>query len=128
MERRILMCRSHPVMSFDYNRQSGHAVGVGEILDRNRLPLELVTHSKDAVYARRIDMWWAHRAIPSTRDGIRRVLDSMGIRSTGELLDKSLGLSLSDQYWVKPESSNARWEDVNFFTNPFDENLGKLMR
>ncbi|GDZ75094.1 hypothetical protein MCC01989_03570 [Bifidobacteriaceae bacterium MCC01989] len=115
-------------MSFDYNRQSGHAVGVGEILDRNRLPLELVTHSKDAVYACRIDMWWAHRAIPSTRDGIRRVLDSMGMRSTVELLDKSLGLSLSDQHWVKPESSNARWKDVNFFTNPFDENLGKLMR
>ena len=50
------------------------------------------------------------------------------MRSTVELLDKSLGLSLSDQYWVKPESSNARWKDVNFFTNPFDENLGKLMR
>ncbi|MBW3089195.1 HipA domain-containing protein [Bifidobacterium miconisargentati] len=127
MERRLIMCGRHPVLAFDYDLRSAHAVGVGEILDRDRLPLELVTHGKDAVYARRVDAWWAHRAIPSTRDGIRRVLDVMGVRSTVELLNRSNGLSLSDQYWVKPESSGQRWEDVNFFTNPFDEDLGKLL-
>ncbi|WP_181281202.1 hypothetical protein [Bifidobacterium callitrichos] len=60
---------------------------------------------KDAVYARRIDAWWSHRAIPATRDGIRRALETMGIRCTVELLNHSLGLSLSDQYWVKPQSN-----------------------
>ena len=66
MERRLIMRGAYPVLSFDYDRHPGHAVGVGEILGRDRLPLELVTHGKAAVYARRIDAWWAHRAIPIT--------------------------------------------------------------
>ena len=127
MERRVIMCRTHPVLAFDYDRSAGRAVGVGEIVDRARLPLELVTHGKDSVYARRIDAWWSHRAIPATRDGIRRALDTMGVRSTVELLDRSLGLSLSDQYWVRAADSALQWEDVNFFDNPFDEDLGKLL-
>lgn len=127
MERRVLMCRTRPVLAFDVDRRSGRASGVGEVLDRDRLPLELVTHGKEAVYARRIDAWWSHRAIPPTRDGIRRALDVMGVRSTVDLLNGSLGLSLSDQYWVRPADSDLRWQDVNFFDNPFDEDLGKLL-
>ena len=74
-----------------------------------------------------IDAWWRRRAIPPTRDGIRGILDSMGIRSAVELLNRSHGLSLSDQYWVKPESSDLEWDTVNFFTNPFDEELGRTL-
>ena len=51
----------------------------------------------------------------------------MGIRSAVELLNRSHGLSLSDQYWVKPESSDLEWDTVNFFTNPFDEELGRTL-
>lgn len=66
-------------------------------------------------------------AIPSTRDGIRRVLESLGVASTGELLDRTYGLSLSDQYWVRREDDPAEWKDVNFFDNPFDEALGEIL-
>lgn len=54
-------------------------------------------------------------------------METMGIRPTIELLNRSLGLSLSDQYWGKPHGSDLHWEDVNFFDNPFDEDLGKLL-
>ena len=64
---------------------------------------------------------------PTHSDGIRVILDSMGIRSAVELLNRSHGLSLSDQYWVKPESSDLEWDTVNFFTNPFDEELGRTL-
>ena len=60
---------------------------------------------------------------PTHRDGIRGILDSMGIRSAVELLNRSHGLSLSDQYWVKPESSDLEWDTVNFFTNRLTRNL-----
>lgn len=33
---------------------------------------------------------------------------------------KAFGLSLSDQYWLKPEESNLNYEDINFFDNSFD--------
>ena len=127
VERRIIMCRRHPVLAFDYDPSSGKAVGSGRILDCSRLPLELISHGKPAIYAKSIDAWWRRRAIPPTRDGIRGILDSMGIRSAVELLNRSHGLSLSDQYWVKPESSDLEWDTVNFFTNPFDEELGRTL-
>jgi hypothetical protein len=43
-----------------------------------------------------------------------------------ELAEKSLGLSLSDQYWIRP-SEDIRWKDVNFFTNDFSEDIGNLL-
>ena len=39
-----------------------------------------------------------------------------------------MGLSLSDQYWIRPAGMDAlRWEDLNFFHNDFDERLGKAL-
>lgn len=55
MERRIIMCRRHPVLAFDYDPSSGKAVGSGRILDCSRLPLELISHGKPAIYAKSID-------------------------------------------------------------------------
>lgn len=125
--RRVIMCRTRPVLEFDYDVTSGKAVGSGKILDLQRLPLELIAHGKPAVYASRIDAWWRDRAIPSTRDGIHTVLQVLGLPSTTALLNRSRGLSLSDQYWVKDADSDERWEDVNFFHNPFDEELGHTL-
>ena len=127
MPRKLIMCGDHPVLAFEYEPASGRACSSGEVLDPRRLPLEFTTHGKSALYARRIDEWWKSRAIPSTRDGIRRVLDSLGASSTGELLDRTYGLSLSDQYWVKREDDPVEWKDINFFDNPFDEALGEIL-
>ena len=101
MPRKLIMCGDHPVLVFEYDPESGRACSSGEVLDHDRLPLEFTTHGKSALYAKRIDEWWRSRAIPSTRDGIRRVLESLGAASTDELLDRTYGLSLSDQYWVR---------------------------
>lgn len=127
MPHKLLMCRNHPVLLFEYDSATGRACTTGEVLDAERLPLEFTTHGKLALYASRIDEWWKSRAIPATRDGIRRVLESLGASSTKELLDRSYGLSLSDQYWVKHEDDPVLWEDINFFDNPFDEALGEIL-
>ena len=127
MPRKLIMCGGHPVLAFEYDPASGRACSSGEVLDPNRLPLEFTTHGKSALYAKRIDEWWRSRAIPSTRDGIRRVLESLGAASTDELLDRTYGLSLSDQYWVRREDDPVEWKDINFFDNPFDEALGEIL-
>ena len=127
MPRKLIMCGNHPVLAFEYDPESGHACSSGRVLDPMRLPLEFTMHGKSALYAKRIDEWWKSRAIPSTRDGIRRVLESLGAASTGELLDRTYGLSLSDQYWVRRENDPVEWKDINFFDNPFDEALGEIL-
>lgn len=127
MPRKLIMCRDHPVLSFEYDPDTGRALSTGDVLDPQRLPLEFITHGKPALYASKIDNWWKTRAIPPTRDGIRGILASLGASSTAELLDRSYGLSLSDQYWVKREDDPVGWGDVNFFENPFDEALGEML-
>lgn len=121
------MCRTIPVLSYEVDGATGECVTSGVILDERRLPLELIDHGKPAVYARRINEWWRRRAIPSTRDGLRRALDALGVNSATQLLESSHGLSLSDQYWVRDDDADIKWEDVNFFRNAFDEEVGRAM-
>ena len=119
MPRKLIMCGDHPVLAFEYDPESGRACSSGEVLDHDRLPLEFTTHGKSALYAKRIDEWWRSRAIPSTRDGIRRVLESLGAASTGELLDRTYGLSLSDQYWVRREDDPVEWKETARQVGPY---------
>ncbi len=44
-----------------------------------------------------------------------------------KLLVHSLGLSLSDQYWICPKDSKLVWDDINFFRNSFSEDIGDIL-
>ena len=43
------------------------------------------------------------------------------------LLTRCYGLSLSDQYWIKPQGQELKWEDINFFDNDFSEDIGDVL-
>ena len=60
------------------------------------------------------------RAIPSSRNNIRKLLLDVGVESRALFLTKNLGLSLTDYYWIKPMDSDLKWEDVNLFDNAFE--------
>lgn len=64
--------------------------------------------------------WFKGRGIPSWRDKLDLLLHRLNIDTPSELLDKAFGLSLSDQYWIKPYDSNIKYKDINFFDNDFD--------
>lgn len=40
---------------------------------------------------------------------------------------KALGLSLSDQYWLRPAGAEITWQEVNFFTNDFSQDIGSIL-
>jgi hypothetical protein len=42
-------------------------------------------------------------------------------------LKKSLALSLSDSFWMKPKDSDLTWEKVNFFDNEFSDDIGEFL-
>ena len=71
--------------------------------------------------------WWKGRCIPSSRQNLDNLLNELDGINLKTLTIKSLGLSLSDQYWIKPESSNLKWEDVNFYKNDFSPDVGNLL-
>lgn len=68
-----------------------------------------------------------NRRIPDTRQDKDRLLDSLGGKSLYDLSLAYYGLSLSDQYWIKPKGDTAEWKDINFFQNEFSEDMGLFM-
>jgi hypothetical protein len=69
--------------------------------------------------------WWFNRAIPASRQHLQQTLFDLGVETPQELLKRSLGLSLSDHYWIKPIHEDIKWEDVNFFQNSFSDDVGR---
>ena len=95
-----------------------------EIINIEYAPLILKNYyeeDKDTLaLLRRLTEWFKGRGIPSWRDKIDLLLHRLNIETAEELLDKAFGLSLSDQYWIKPYDSNLKYDDINFFDNDFD--------
>ena len=95
-----------------------------EIIDINYAPLILKNYYEEEndslVFLNKLDEWFKGRGIPSWRDKLDLLLHRLNIYTPDELLDKSFGLSLSDQYWIKPYESNIKYDDINFFDNDFD--------
>ena len=66
-------------------------------------------------------IWWRGRGIPLARIGLASLLAEAAVDVPDELVQRNLGLSLSDQYWIRPQDSGLTWEDINFFNNAFDD-------
>ena len=66
-------------------------------------------------------MWWKGRGIPLARIGLTALLAEAAVDVPEELVQRNLGLSLSDQYWILPQGSGLKWEDINFFNNSFED-------
>ena len=122
----ILHHREHPVLALDIDEDTGTIVKVNEKYSRERMPLGVVQKG-DIIDRRRLNSWWLGRSIPASRSGIRDALEKLDIPTPQLLLTKCYGLSLSDQYWVRPEKLDIKWEDVNFFDNPFSDDVGNIL-
>lgn len=70
--------------------------------------------------------WWASRAIPGSRIGGNSFEHRYRI-NLAALPFKNYGLSLSDQYWIKPVDETVQWQDINFFANEFSLDLGMAL-
>jgi len=105
---------------------AGTIIELGELHAPERLPVG-VPCTGDTVDRITLNSWWLGRSIPASRSGLRGALDALQITAPQLLLTKCYGLSLSDQYWVNPEGSGLKWEDVNFFDNSFSEDVGNIL-
>lgn len=116
-----LMNRQHEVIDLVYDEDAGEFLRVDKVYDLSRAPLGFTSPRGSKVSLRELTSWWAHRSIPVSREGMDAKLASLGVRDPSRIPFKSLGLSLSDQYWLLPKGEALDWESVNFFTNDFEE-------
>lgn len=118
-DRFVLMNREHEILTFRFDSATGSFYDTDEIHDSSRAPFGVLSPRGKRVSKDALASWWAHRTIPKGRTGIEAKLSELGISQTFDLPFKSMGLSLSDQYWIKPEGTNVSWADINFFDNRF---------
>lgn len=122
----VLMHKKIPVAEINLDKQTSSISTIGGVFSEDHVPLGIPI-KKGKVDRGSLNEWWRSRSIPASRVGVEQLLETLNITSTKTLLDKSFGLSLSDQYWICPTNSNLKWDDVNFFHNTFSEDVGNLL-
>ena len=105
---------------------TGFIQKIDRVFQPEHLPVG-VSVNKGIVDRAALNEWWTDRSIPASRSGIREALETLDVTSTKMLLVRCYGLSLSDQYWIYPENSNLTWDQINFFENPFSDDMGDVL-
>lgn len=121
-----LMHKNIPTIDILINDNFGYIEKTGPVLSAEHLPIGIPCKD-NMVNEYELNSWWSGRSIPASREGINQLLYAMNIINTKNLLTRCMGLSLSDQYWIKPAGSDIEWSEVNFFENPFSEDMGNLL-
>ena len=116
------MNKNTPILEAEYDTNANGFTRIYEVLNIDFAPLIIEKQYRiqpDALTAS-ISKWFRGRGIPSWRDRLDVLLARLGVQTPEELLDKSFGLSLADQYWLKPIDFEIRYDDINFFDHDFD--------
>lgn len=121
-----LMNKNTPLMSLDIDIKTSY---VKEILKiHNAEPMPISVYSDDeTTLGENFTQWWNGRSIPASRRQLRERLQELHVSAMAEVINKSFGLSLSDQYWIKPLGTDIAWKDINFFTNEFSTDMGEFL-
>ena len=118
----ILMNKNTKVLSAEYHSSLGVFTDVYDIYDIDFAPVILKNvYNKEENLKVILSNWFKGRGIPLWRDDLDLLLAKLNISAPTELLDKAFGLSLSDQYWIKPYDSRIEYKDINFFEHDFKD-------
>lgn len=116
-----LMNKNTEVLTAEYESELASFTKIYEIKNIRYAPVILeksLKNNKNDIS--NLTSWFKGRGIPSWRDDLDILLAKLNINTPEELLNKAFGLSLSDQYWVKPAESKVEYKDINFFTHDFN--------
>lgn len=120
------MHKKIPVADVEIDSETANILSIPKLHNIEHIPVGI--EAKDGVISRKsLNDWWLGRSIPASRSGIREALEAMNISSTKILLEKCLGLGLSDQYWINNPQKPLEWERINFFENTFSEDVGNAL-
>ena len=116
--RYTLMHKDTEVADLVFEAVTGALVSVDGVFDDALLPIGTSGASEY------LKAWWHRRAVPVTQGHIMKILDKIGYLTPQAFLLRNMGLSLTDDYWVRPFSCNYTFAQVNLFDNDFDDYIG----
>jgi len=120
-----LMNKNKEVLMAEYDSANGVFSRIYEVYNIDYAPYILKSFYiendlNDTPFRTNLSEWFKGRGIPSWRDKLDLLLHRLDISAPSELLDKAFGLSLSDQYWIKPYDLDVKYDEINFFDNDFE--------
>lgn len=124
-ERLILMYKDFEVLSFDVDYVNEKVHFLEKLAHYDKVPFFIAKLSEDKDMNVALYRFLNRRCIPVTRTGYKEILEATGAKSGFVLSFQGHGLSLSSHYWYKREGENLRYEDINFFTNKWDDTFGR---
>ena len=121
-----LMHKRIAVAEMELDEVTGFILKISKVYEPTHLPVGIASKRGNALRAS-LNEWWTERSIPASRSGVRNALEHLEISNTKMLLVRCFGLSLSDQYWIKPQNADITWGQINFFENDFSEDIGDVL-
>lgn len=121
-----LMHRRVEVAKLELDDETGIIRKIASVMSAEHVPVG-VPVKKGIADRSELNKWWTDRSIPASRSGVREALETLELTDTKILLIRCFGLSLSDQYWIRPEGTGLTWEKINFFDNSFSDDMGDVL-
>lgn len=117
----VLMNKNTEILVADYDSGIKTFCNIIEIKNIDYAPVIIKSaYEKGDNFRLNLNTWFKGRGIPTFRDKLDILLAMLDVSTPEELLDKAFGLSLSDQYFLKPYDSDIKYDDINFFDHDFD--------
>ena len=85
------------VLEYEYDEELHAVTGVARLVAPEFAPPACVS-GDGSVTAADLAWWWRHRGIPASRPRLERLLETVGLDSVSELVERAMALSLSDRY------------------------------
>ncbi len=122
----ILMFKNYEVLSFSYESEPKRVVHIIEKLEHfDKAPYGVLHPLYDEDTA--LLKFFNSRSIAPQRYDYNEILKATNSKNGFELSFKGHGLSLTNHYWFKKEGEKLKYEDINFFTNKWDDSFGRAV-
>ncbi|MBQ9004461.1 MAG: hypothetical protein IJ087_21705, partial [Eggerthellaceae bacterium] len=117
--KRTLMFENRELLDFEVEPEEGkaHVSGAPEASDEELAAIGIDCSDLDASVTSLV----LSRKVSPNRADLDEILGGFGANSALELALMGHGASLTDHFWYRAPGSPARWEDVNFFDNDWDD-------
>jgi hypothetical protein len=124
-EEYILKQKDFDVAILEYDKKNKLFIKINKIFCPERLPFIYTDAPEKNLLL--MNRWLEHRGIPESRDGYNELLNELKADYSKELTLSSMGLNLTDHYWICHGNDIKNWRDINFFENKYSEYIGRLI-
>lgn len=120
----ILMYKDFEVLSFEVNYKSRPKIQILEELEHFDLApygIKKDNEKNNQILLR----FFNSRKIAENRWDYDLIIKNVGCEDSFELAFKGHGLSLSNHYWFKRIGEELKYDDINFFSNKWDDSFAR---